>query len=98
MAGLYDNEKRVHLEEECMMKGHWYRDPDTNLLYIVPNDEFGSAEIIGPDDDIEERLNVYYRNTAMADVDTELVASVLGLEIIPEILFRFDEGAGYYTA
>jgi hypothetical protein len=98
MAGLYDNDKGVYIEEPCMMHGHWYVDPETNQLFIVPNDDFGSAEIIGQDEEIVERLNVYYRGTSMKDVDTELVESILGLERVPETLFRFSEDIGYFTA
>lgn len=98
MAGSYDNDNGVYIKEDCMMRGHWYRDLDNDALYIVPNDNFGSAEIIGPDDAITERLNEYYRGVKMEDVDTEQVAQSLDLEVIPEVLYRFDEEVGYYTA
>ena len=101
--GLYDNESQKYLEEPCKEKGHWYVSDENGMLYIVPNDKYGSAEIDGPDDDILDALNAAYREadtngTDFDRIDAEAIAQRLGLSVIPDVLKRFDSESGYYHA
>lgn len=86
------------VESPCLEHGHWYFDREQQALYIVPNDEFGEAEIEGPDGDTLERLNEIYRETEFGQVDQETVAEALELEVVPDVLKRFDPDIGYYSA
>lgn len=95
--GLYNNETQRHIKDDCMEKGHWYVN-DAGYLYIVPNDLYGIAEIEGPDGDVLDALNKCYREASFDTIDPEQVAEALGLEVVAEVLKRFDSEAGYYHA
>jgi hypothetical protein len=77
--------------------GHWYLDPD-GLLFIVPTEEDGLAEIEGPDGAILDQLNAVYRETPFEKVDQRQVAADLGLDIVLDVLKRFDPETGFYHA
>lgn len=98
--GLYDNESRKYLEEPCKQHGHWYV-ADDGQLYIVPDDQYGIAEIDGPDDAVLDALNATYREadankTDFNSIDTAAIAQRLGLSVIYDWQKRFDEESGYY--
>lgn len=80
------------------MNGHWYMGP-TGLLYIVPDESFGLAEIHGPGDAMEDTLNAIYREVPFDQVDPRVVANDHGLDYVPEFLRRFDDISDvYYSA
>lgn len=61
MAGLFSNQERRHLAAPSLEHGHWYLDPESNALFIVPDDRHGLAEMEGPDDATCDELNGIYR-------------------------------------
>lgn len=97
MSGPYDNESQVYLASECLAHGHWYLDED-GMLYIVPNPQYGLAEIEGPDDEICSLLGKVYQAKEFAEVDPEEVAKMHDLEYVSPVLHRFTEQTGYYSA
>lgn len=94
--GPFDNETGKYIETPGFGQGsHWYVD-DRDQLYIVPDAE---AEIEGPDTETLQALNKVYREaTSFLAVNPEGVAEKLGLEVIPDVLKRFDPDTGYYRA
>jgi len=93
MPGTFDNEARVYLFEEWYDEGDWFEDEE-GFLYIVPTDEYGFAETIGPDNATEDWLNRYYHEHNEQPSEEELVKH--GLHTIPVALRRFDPWCGYY--
>lgn len=91
------NENNQYEKTAGLENGHWYRDSD-GMLYIVPTEEDGLAEIEGPDGDVTDKLNAVYRDTAFAKVDQHQVARELGLEVVLDVLKRFDSEIGFYSA
>lgn len=83
--------------EPCFEKGHWYIDDD-GLLYIIPDDSLGLADSIGPDNDTADALNQAYSEVKFEEVDRESLAQSLNLEIVLDVLKRFDPETGYYSA
>jgi hypothetical protein len=77
--------------------GHWYLDTN-GMLFIVPTEEDGLAEIEGPDGAILDKLNAVYRDTAFEKVNQDQVARDLGLEVVLDVLKRFDTETGFYHA
>lgn len=92
--GPYDNETGRHLHSDGHENGHWYLHQN-GALYIVPMDD---AEIEGPDDDICDALGTEYRNTPFANINAETLAQKLDLDVVPDVLKRFDPAIGFYTA
>lgn len=82
--------------QPCYEHGHWYVDGE--FLYIVPDDDYGSAETIGPDNDTLDALNAAYRKLSgpMSNINPREIAESLGLEFAPEWQRRFDPEVGYF--
>lgn len=92
--GMQD-ENGVYQKTAGLENGHWYLDND-GMLYIVPSEEDGLAEIEGPDSEILEQLNAIYREAPFDKVDQQQVANDLGLDIILDVFKRFDPEIGFY--
>lgn len=92
--GPYDNDAGVFLEADGYESGHWYLNED-GVLYIVPN---GEAEIEGPDDVVLEALNTVYREQPFGDIDPNVVAEKLSLDVVLDIFKRFSPDVGYFNA
>lgn len=92
--GPYDNEIGRYLNPEGFMDGHWYLDEE-GQLFIVPNAE---AEIEGPDGEVLDALNRIYREQTFTEIDQNIVAEQLYLEVVLEAFKRFEPGIGFYTA
>jgi hypothetical protein len=88
----------------CFMQGHWYLDPATKLMYIVPDERHGLAETHGPDDAILDALDRRYRDARTSSSDwfdlipVESVADGLDLWFIAQPFRRFDPRLGYYSS
>ena len=95
MPGTFDNEARVYLFEEWYDEGDWFEDEE-GFLYIVPTDEYGFAETIGPDNETKDWLNNYYLYHNEVPNNDQLTDH--GLVEIPAVLRRFDPDCGYYHA
>ena len=95
--GPYDNDACIYLESPWLQQGHWYQGDDGSL-YIVPTTAHGLAEIEGPDGEVLDALNAAYRTTDFDKVDQEAVAKRLDIDVIPEVLKRFSEEIGYFSA
>jgi hypothetical protein len=95
---MYDNEQGCYVYDEAEMQGLWLVDPRQQVLYIMPNQDGGIMENIGPDDPIMDRINELCRE----DVDHEAMAEILNreydLQRIPDGLKRFEPKWGYYYA
>lgn len=97
MAGLYDNQQGIYLQELSLEEGYWFQNDD-GLLYIVPNPAFGIHDPVGPGDETEEKLNAAISGELFLKANPEQVAEDLGLEYVPPYLKRFDHHTGYYVA
>lgn len=95
--GTLDEATGEYIQAPELENGHWYLD-DEGLLYIVPNDLHGIAEIEGPDGDTMDELNARYRKAGFENINTEELAKALDLDFIPDVLRRFDPQSGFYTA
>lgn len=88
---------------DCFMQGHWYWDPVTKLMYIVPDERHGLAETHGPDDAILDALDRRYRDADTSATDwfdafpVESVADGLGLRFIAQPFRDFDPTYGYFS-
>jgi len=95
MPGTFDNETRVYLFEEWYDEGDWFEDKE-GFLYIMPTDDYGTAESLGPDNKTEDWLNWHYREYNERPTEEELTTH--GLHDIPPVLRRFDSDCGFYHA
>ena len=100
--GLYDNEAGVYLPEPCKEHGQWYVDSQ-GILFVVPNDKYGAAEIDGPDGATLDALNAAYRDAEAAeirfdDMEPETTAAHLELTYVYAAHKRFDPSIGYYVS
>jgi len=83
-----------------LVHGHWYMD-SAGQLFIVPDDDFGAAEIEGPDGEMLDRLNKVYRRCGSEGVpfqriDTSSIARVLELEVVDQKKRLFNASTGRY--
>lgn len=91
------NEQNEYVKTNGLENGHWYVNQN-GMLFIVPSEEDGIAEIEGPDGAVLDQLNAIYRETPFEKVDQAQVANDLGLEVIQDVLKRFDPAIGFYHA
>ena len=114
--GPYDNDRQEYLEDKGVETGLWLvQDPDSDLfddnsgyLCILPNEEHGIAENLGPDH--VSYVNGPYAGQNMADVldgqtkseldphKWEVDWEALGFIIVDGPLKRFNPQDGYYHA
>lgn len=94
--GPFDNQTGKYVATSGYGEGsHWYLDEE-GRLYIVPSVD---AEIEGPESDVLDALNKVYRDAPhFSSVNPEEVAEELAIEVIPDVLKRFDPDVGYYRA
>jgi hypothetical protein len=94
--GLRDNVTQEYTQD--LTTGHWYSDED-GMLYIVPSDENGVAEIEGPDDTVVmAELNALYRDIPFKLTCPYHVAKLTGLTVVADTFKRFNSEEGNYTA
>lgn len=93
--GTRDESTQLFIFSESVDKGHWYHDQD-GLLYIIPASD--DEESLGPDNETMTALNAVYRESDFEKVDPNELAAKMNLDYIPEVLHRFDEESGYYSA
>lgn len=93
--GPYNDESKQFEDVDGYERGHWYKRESDGALFIVPD---AVAEIEGPDDATLDALNKIYRETPFLAVDADAVAEQLELEVVLDVLKRFDTAVGYYTA
>jgi hypothetical protein len=94
MVGTYSKHTRRYVNDSALMNGHWYVDPSSGELYIVPT--IGRAE--GPAGDKLDQLNRLYGPQALTEVSTEVIANLTGLRLVPWFERKFDTTNGYYVA
>lgn len=95
--GTRDEATQQYIHSEGLAKGHWYIDGE-GFLYIVPDDRYGIEECAGPDNATMDALNALYRENAFDSVVPSEVATQLELDFVPDVLRRFDEESGFYSA
>lgn len=93
-AGFYSQHARKYREEKALQYGHWYIDPATDSLYIVPT--IGRAE--GPAGDKLNHLNTLYGSQPLTEVNIDVIANLTGLQPVQWAQRQFDTRNGYYVA
>ena len=93
-VGAYSQHARKYREDKALQHGHWYIDPETDALYIVPT--IGRAE--GPPGSKLDQLNTLYGSQPLSGVNTDVIANLSGLKPVPGEQRLFDTSNGYHVA
>ena len=93
-VGAYSKHARRYREDKALQYGHWYIDPESEGLYIVPT--IGRAE--GPLGDKLDQLNTLYGSQPLTEVNIDVIARLTGLEPVRFARRQFDSRNGYHVA
>ena len=94
MLGTYSQHRRRHVHDAALLNGHWFVEPTSGSLYIVPT--IGRAE--GPSGPVLDQLNTLYGAQALTEINIDVVSNLTGLRAVQASEKTFDPTIGYHVA